>query len=177
MLVLSYVWDIPAPRSSSRLVKGFLGNWEITGILTAETGFPFTVFAGKDVTQTGLNEDRGVVIGAPIGGNACHTAPCVNYLNPSSFTFAPTGVQGDVGKGAIVGPGLFNWDMGAFKSIPVNDRWRMQFRAEFFNTLNHSNFTNTSNNYPSNSVNSGGFGTILVAADPRILQFAFKVFF
>ncbi len=177
VLVVSYVWDIPAPRTNNRLVTGVLGNWEITGILTTETGFPFTVLAGKDVSQTGLNEDRGVVIGTPLGNNACHTAPCVSYLNPSSFTYAATGTQGDVGKGAIVGPGLFNWDMGAFKNIPINERWRAQFRAEFFNTFNHSNFTNTTNNYPNNSVNSGGFGTILAAADPRIMQFAFKVVF
>jgi hypothetical protein len=177
VFVLSYVWDIPAPKTGNRLVKGVLGDWEVTGILTLERGFPFTVFAGKDVTQTGLNEDRGVVIGQPIGSSPCHSAPCVNYLNPASFTYAPTGVQGNVGKGAIVGPGLFNWDMGAFKSIPINERFRLQFRAEFFNTLNHSNFTNTGNNYPNNSVNSGGFGTILVAADPRIIQFALKVFF
>jgi hypothetical protein len=177
VLVVSYVWDIPAPRTGNRLVTGVLGNWEITGILSTETGFPFTVLAGKDVAQTGLNEDRGVVIGTPLGNNACHTAPCVSYLNPNSFTYAATGAQGNVGKGAIVGPGLFNWDMGAFKNIPINDRWRAQFRAEFFNSFNHSNFTNTSNNYPNNTVNSGGFGTILAAADPRIMQFAFKVMF
>ena len=72
---------------------------------------------------------------------------------------------------------MFNWDIGIFKNIPITERWRAQVRGEFFNTLNHSNFTNTSNNYPARSVNAGGFGTITSAYDPRILQLALKVLF
>jgi hypothetical protein len=82
-----------------------------------------------------------------------------------------------VGKGALVGPGLFNWDMGVFKNIPITERWRAQLRGEFFNTFNHSNFTSLTNNYPNQSVSSAGFGTITTAYDPRILQLALKVVF
>ena len=177
VFVLSYVWDIPAP-TANRVGKAVLGNWELTGILSAETGFPFTIYAGKDVSQTGLNADRGVYAGGDVrGDNACHTAPCVSWLNPAAFALPATGGFGNVGKGAIYGPGLFNWDMGVFKNIPIRERWRAQFRGEFFNTFNHANFTNAGNNYPANSVNSAGFGTITAAYDPRILQLALKVFF
>jgi hypothetical protein len=64
-----------------------------------------------------------------------------------------------------------------FKNIPITERWRAQLRGEFFNTFNHANFTNASNNYPNQSVNSAGFGTITNAYDPRILQVALKVTF
>jgi len=179
VFVVSYLWDIPKPRTNNKFVTAVLGNWELTGIVTKETGLPFTVFAGKDVSQTALNSDRGVYVGGdPRGNNACHNAPCVSWLNPAAFTLPATGGFGNVGKGAIVGPGLFNWDMGVFKNIPITERWRAQLRGEFFNTFNHSNFTDPVKlNYPNESVNAAGFGTITSAYDPRILQLALKVTF
>jgi hypothetical protein len=176
--VISYLWDIPSPHTSNKFVKGVLGNWELTGIVTKETGLPFSIFAGKDISQNGLNADRGVYLGGdPLGGTACKTAPCVNYINPAAFGQPAAGTVGNVGKGALVGPGLFNWDMGVFKNMPITERFRAQLRVEFFNTFNHSNFTNTSNNYPNINLSSSTFGTITAAYDPRILQFALKVFF
>ena len=178
VFVVSYLWDIPKPRTNNKFVTGVLGNWELTGILTAETGLPFSVFAGKDISQTGLNADRAVYRGGdPYGNNTCHNAPCVSWLNPAAFTLPAAGTVGNVGKAALLDPGLFNWDMGIFKNIRVTERWFVQLRGEFFNTLNHSNFTNSGNNYPNRSVNSGGFGTITSAYDPRIIQLALKVTF
>jgi hypothetical protein len=179
VFVVSYLWDIPKPSTSNKFVTAVLGGWELSGIVTKETGLPFTVFAGKDVSQTALNTDRGVYVGGdPRGNNACHSAPCVNWLNPNAFTLPVAGTVGNVGKGAIIGPGLFNWDMGVFKNIPITERWHAQLRGEFFNTFNHPNFTDAlSHNYPANSVNAAGFGTITNAYDPRILQLALKVTF
>ena len=120
----------------------------------------------------------------PYGGNACgNSAPCVNYLNPAAFTIAPIGGFGNVGKGSLRGPGLFTWDAGLFKDFPIaRESVHLQFRAEFFNVLNRSNFANpggsTSNpNSPPTSVSSGGFGTITAAQDPRIGQLALKLIF
>ncbi|HUA83275.1 MAG TPA: carboxypeptidase regulatory-like domain-containing protein [Bryobacteraceae bacterium] len=187
VFVLSYLWDIPSPAPGNKFVNGVLGNWELSGVMTAETGLPFTIFAGKDISQTGLNADRAVYVGGdPIGPGACKTAPCENYVNPAAFAYPAAGTVGNVGKDALTGPGLFDWDMGVFKNIPITERWRIQFRAEFFNTLNHTNFTSnqvggvgasSSNNYPTLTFNSSTFGTITSAYDPRILQFALKVFF
>ncbi len=178
VFVVSYLWDIPYPHTGNKFVTAVLGHWELTGILTKETGLPFTVFAGKDVSQTGLNADRGVYLGGDVrGNNACRTAPCVNWLNPTAFGLPAAGTVGNTGKNSIVGPGLFNWDMGLFKNMPITERWNVQLRGEFFNTLNHANFTNSSNNYPGRSVNAGGFGTITNAYDPRIIQLALKVTF
>jgi hypothetical protein len=82
-----------------------------------------------------------------------------------------------VGKGALSGPHLFDWDLGLFKNIRASEHWRVQLRGEFFNVLNHPNFTSTTSNYPNETVSSSTFGTITAAYDPRILQFALKVFF
>ena len=67
--------------------------------------------------------------------------------------------------------------MGIFKNIRMTERWHAQLRGEFFNTLNHSNFTSSGNNYPNQSLSSAGFGTITTAYDPRILQLALKIVF
>jgi hypothetical protein len=178
VFVVSYLWDIPKPATTNKFVTAVLGNWELTGIVTKETGLPFTVYAGKDISQTAINTDRGVYLGGDaLGNTACHSAPCVNWVNPAAFGLPAAGTVGNVGKGVLAGPGMFNWDMGIFKNIPITERWRAQLRGEFFNTFKHANFTNASNNYPNQSVNSAGFGTITNAYDPRILQVALKVTF
>jgi hypothetical protein len=115
----------------------------------------------------------------PYGGNACgNSAPCVNYLNPAAFTLAPVGGFGNVGKGSLRWPGMVTVDTGLFKEFPVaSERVRFQFRAEFFNVLNHTNFYSTSQSFLVPGYTTGGFGTITSAMDPRIGQLALKLLF
>lgn len=173
--VLSYVWQLPGMRNSNSFVHDVLGNWTLSGILTAQSGAPLTIFAGKDQSQTGLGRDRAVQVGVPYGSGACkNRAPCVDFLNPNSFQLPAIGTFGDVGKGAFYGPGLMTWDMGLFKDIPLrgSERYRLQLRGEFFNIFNRANFSS-----PNTSISSAGFGSITSAGDPRIGQLALKLFF
>ena len=62
------------------------------------------------------------------------------FFNRAAFDLNPLGIFGTLGKGTLRGPGLVSWDMGAFKQIPIGERFTAQFRAEFFNILNHPNF-------------------------------------
>lgn len=175
MFSLSYVWDLPKLSTSAMLVRGFLGNWQFTGILSARSGDPLTILGGRDQSKTGLGYDRAVVVGPAMGSGACkQVAPCVNYLNPNSFVLPAVGTFGDVGKGSLRGPKYVDADMGFFKNFPLGkgERYRLQFRMEYFNIFNHTNFSD-----PTNSVSSGVFGAIRSAHDPRIGQFAIKVFF
>ena len=100
------------------------------------------------------------------------SAACVNYLNPSSFQPPSPGTFGTMAKGELRGPDLINWDMGVFKNIAVHESWRLQFRAEFFNTFNRADFSN-----PQSTLGGAGFGAILSAGSPRIGQLALKLFF
>ena len=86
-------------------------------------------------------------------------APCVNDLVVGAFQLPPTGTFGNIGKGALRGPGLLNWDMGFFKNIPIHERSRLQFRAEFFNTFNRVNLGD-----PVSTITAGGFGSIRSAS-------------
>ncbi|WP_321476191.1 carboxypeptidase regulatory-like domain-containing protein [uncultured Paludibaculum sp.] len=172
-LVISSVWQLPHFRSMNALARGVLGDWQLSGVMQAQSGGPLTILAGKDQSQTGLTRDRAVINGAGLGTGACkNTAPCVDYLNPNSFALPDVGTFGNVGKGSFRGPGLLNFDVGFFKNFPIKDRFKVQLRGEFFNLFNRVNL-----NDPTNSVSSGGFGSIRGAADPRIGQMALKIVF
>ncbi len=116
------------------------------------------------------------------GGNCGSTASsCISWLNSGIFSLPAVGTFGNVGKGQFTGPSFFNWDMGLFKDFPVRERLTVQLRGEFFNTFNHTNFStdNTGSNAknPVQTVSSAGFGNILAANNPRIVQLALKVLF
>ncbi|MGH9618366.1 MAG: carboxypeptidase regulatory-like domain-containing protein, partial [Bryobacteraceae bacterium] len=174
-LVVSYVWRLPALTGANGFVKDVLGNWEWSGILTAQSGGPFTVTAGKDQSHTGLGQDCGVEVAGVTrftSGPCANRAPCVNYFNPAAFALPAVGTFGTVGKDSIYGPSSFTWDMGLFKNIPFTERFQLQFRAEFFNVFNNVNFNN-----PNSNKSSSQFGTINGAGSPRIGQLALKFVF
>ncbi|HJY06089.1 MAG TPA: hypothetical protein VJ323_07215 [Bryobacteraceae bacterium] len=101
------------------------------------------------------------------------SAPCVNYLEPSAFALPAAGTHGTLGKGVFRGPNLITYNGGLFKDIPVRgERYRIQFRAEFFNLLNRVNL-----NDPGTTIANAGFGSIKAAGDPRIGQLALKFLF
>ena len=172
--VTSFVWQSPKVGFGNRMVKSVLEGWEISGIVSAQSGAAFTVIAGKDQSKTGLGTDRAVLSGTAYGNAACgKQAPCVSDLATSNFSLPAVGTFGTLGKGALRGPDLVNVDAGLFRTIPVTERVRIQIRAEFFNLLNHANFA-----LPTASVSSGSFGQILsTATDPRIGQFGLKILF
>ncbi len=173
--VASYVYDVPKFAGSNMFVRTALGGWQLSGILTVQTGGPLTLLAGKDQSQTGIGSDRANYLGGdPYGSNACTgSGTCVSYLNPAAFGLPATGSWGNMGKGALHGPKLVNWDAGIFKDFPLgSERYHLQFRAEFFNVFNHANFNN-----PNVTQSAGGFGTITSAQDPRIGQLALKILF
>jgi hypothetical protein len=172
--VISFVWQLPMLSKANGIVRGVAGDWQITGVLSAQTGPPLTLYAGKDQSLTGIGSDRGQLISQQTSkdGPCANTAPCLSYLNPAAFALPATGQFGNLGKGAFNGPGLVNLDAGLFKNFPISDRYRLQFRGEFFNTFNHANFLS-----PVTTVSGAGFGNLLSASDPRIVQLALKVFF
>ena len=88
-----------------------------------------------------------------------------------------TGGFGNVGKASLRFPGQLIWDMGFFKSVPIHEHWRLQFRAEFFNIFNRVNDKQPDQSNQVNTVSAGGFGSIRAANDPRIGQLAIKLIF
>jgi hypothetical protein len=184
-LVVSYVWQAPRLKDSPWYLKHTVGGWLMSGVLTAQTGDAFTIYAGTDRSAT-AGKDRAIVVGSIDGGNGCAgIVNCLTWFNPSAFAppIPAVGTPADVyasypykygnaGKDAVRGPGLFNWDIGIAKDFAIRESLSLQFRSEFFNSFNHVNYAD-----PGSTISSAGFGTIRGAADPRIGQLGLKLRF
>jgi Carboxypeptidase regulatory-like domain len=116
------------------------GGWQINAISTLLSGFPFTPQIGANRSEDGdtRNPDRPSV-------NPAFTGPIIlgspnQWFNPNAFTLPPFGTYGNLGRATLTGPGLATLDFSLFKTTAVNERTNLQFRAEFFNLLNHTNF-------------------------------------
>lgn len=197
----SYVWQSPTLSGHSSLIHHLFGDYEIAGIISAASGRPITVLQGTELSGTGIGNDRATFIAGvdPYSSRACGTTTnCVSWLNPAAFqatkvagvnNAAIFGTFGDVGKNVLRLPHTANWDAQLAKNILVTERWKIQLRAEYFNILNHPNFapesistgavnsTDQISNF--DKLSSSSFGTFRAgqAGDPRVAQFALKVFF
>jgi hypothetical protein len=177
--VLSYVYDLPFGKGkriapSSKVMDVLVSGWQMTGIMTMQTGRPFTVTVGRDNSQTGGNADRPNLVGDP---TVSDQGPD-RWFNPAAFAVPANGTFGNVGRNFLRGDGLHNFDLGVSRFFRVTERQSFQFRAEVFNLANHPNFF-----FPTASLAAGGaFGTITQAANnglgaQRQIQFALKYIF
>jgi hypothetical protein len=180
-LVLSYQWSLPIWRQPHTWYQHALGDWQLNGITTVMSGTPFTVFDSSDNSLqggapeiTGFSANRPNLIGDPNSGP--RTAQ--EWFNVGAFQKLapdPLGrfqVFGDEGRNVVEGPGYVNWDFSAFKNIRVAESKELQFRAEFFNFLNHTNFR-----LPVSDISSPDFGQIQADVGPRVIQLALKFLF
>jgi len=152
VFTLNYVWDIPTPASFGAPAKAILGNWEAGGILTMESGTPFTIIVAGD--PLGMNNGDPYQYPDRVVGPGC--ASGVNPGNPNQYVklqcFIPPNPStrlGNGGRNTLSGPGLVDLDFSLFKNIPIkkiSDDFKVQFRAEFFNVLNRANFQSPNDN-------------------------------
>jgi len=180
-LVLSYQWSLPLWRQPNTWYEHVLGDWQLNGITTFMSGTPFTVFDSSDNSLqggapeiTGFSANRPNLIGNPNSGPRTPQ----EWFNVSAFQQLapdPLGrfqVFGDEGRNVVQGPGYMNWDFSAFKNIRVAESREFQFRAEFFNLFNHTNFR-----LPDSDISSPTFGQIHTDLGPRVIQLALKFLF
>jgi hypothetical protein len=144
VVVMSFVYDIPAPARLSRGVAGTVfRGWQANGIVTLRSGFPFTVGQGNiiNTANSPVRPDR-VASGKLqqrslqkwFDPDAFRLVSCVNAAIPETCHY------GNSGTGILEGPGFKNVDFSAFKNFDLNERARLQFRAEFFNFFNTPQF-------------------------------------
>ena len=179
-LVVSYQWSLPWWRQAHNWYQQILGGWQLNGIATVMSGTPFTVFDSNDVSeQGGAPEITGFSANRPnlVQGQDPNHGPKNSraWLNASAFQRitpdpnSPVQQFGSAGRNIAQGPGYADWDFSAFKSIPVAEGKEFQFRAEFFNLLNHTNFR-----LPDSDISSPTFNQVLAALPPRQIQLALK---
>jgi len=200
--VFSYVYDLPFGRgrmfakNASGFVNQVLGNWQMSGVFSAATGNYYTATDIVSVSNSdcggtvGFNCSRPNLVGNP------NTRPCVPGTLFNTCAFADNNVQGtfgNAGRNIIEGPGYKTWDTSLVKQFPIREQMHLEFRAEFFNILNHTNFLfgqfgaisaePTPLELDPNNINTvatphvSSFGYPLAARAPREIQFALKFYF
>jgi hypothetical protein len=179
--------------------RAAFGGWTISGITSAQTGQPFTVYnTSADFSGFGQNADRPDVAGSgPLSTTFSNpdNAFDISYFGCSRATGSlvcptpPTGRVGTSGRNQYYGPGLLNYDFTALKTFAVwKERTRLTFRADFFNLFNHTNFANPVHNLSSSSFGqiTGTVGSATATSvgttagafgGPRQIQFALRLTF
>lgn len=160
-----WVYDVPGLQNLNGIVRHVLGGWQVSGIFLARSGEPVTL------SQSGaLQINRPDYIGGEVYLNDYRDT--LQYLNRSAFALVPLGAvsrapvrPGNVGNGAIRAPGLINLDFSVGKTFSIRERSRIQFRADMFNALNHTNLTGLRT-----SLNDQFFGQLLGTAGARVIQ-------
>jgi hypothetical protein len=168
------------------IVNSLAGNWELTSTVVARTGFPVNVLINRssaDVPDGNTADQRpDLVPGVPLtppGGSTI-----AEWINPAAFAVPAPGTFGDAPRDLARGPGAWQIDMGIGKQIPLTERVRLEFRAEFFNIFNHPQY-----GLPQATFGVPGFGGITSTVNtttpvspvgsgtPREMQFALRVAF
>ena len=185
--VSNFVWQMPTPFKSQPAARYILGGWELTGIVTLQGGSPFTVSSGGSPSLAGSRSPAyaDVLPDCDINARPSGKEPRLQWFNTTCFKNAATGTFGNLGRNRLRGPAFETLDLGLYRNFKINEGMNIQFRTEFFNVLNHTNF-----GQPNAGLGSvATFGTILstsgggglysegTSADPRIIQFALKFTF
>jgi hypothetical protein len=176
--VVDFIYDIPLFRhSDSRLLKSTVGGWEVSGIVTMESGIPINIGISGNQGGNGLPNatNRPNLVGKiAYPGSVEAGDHVIQYLDPTAFALPTVGSFGNLGHNAIRGPGRDNWNLSLFKSFLLSESRgsRLELRLETFNTWNHTQFNQVSNNF-----GSSNFGQYTSAFDPRILQLGGKIYF
>lgn len=186
-LVFSPVYELPFGKGkqflgSNRFASAIAGGWQVSGIMTLQSGHPFTALVSRDNSNTLGTVDRPNIVGdpytpGPVAANPTCVAPTqlqtpTAWINPCAFVLAPAGTYGNGGRNNIIGPSFKNLDFVVSRVFKVRERLAVQFRVEAFNLFNHPNF-----DLPSQTVDTSTFGSIPSAAAARQLQFGLKIKF
>jgi hypothetical protein len=179
-LVFSYVWQLPFGEGKPLLnhkgiVNQVLGGWQLSGITSFQSGFPFTIFSGQDFSNTDTLSPRP---DRTCNGKGQRTLQSWFDTSCFSTTSLPDALAsgkprfGNSGRSIIDGPGSIGWDLALLKEFRFTERFRLEFRAEAYSVMNHMN-----PGLPINDVSNPFAGQILNGRGQRNLQFGLKLAF
>lgn len=174
----SYIYRLPFFAGSRGLECAVLSGWQLSGIVTFNSGLATRVTSGLGLDWAGLGilgtsaaSPRPDLISDP-NANAPHSIQ--KWFNTEAFTAVPAGQvrPGNAAATTIIGPGAERWDSSLFKNFTIAERFKVQFRAEAFNVLNHSNFLGIST-----SLGATNFGQVTSTREARRIQLGLKLNF
>lgn len=167
-----------------RSVSGWRGKvvsgWSIAAVATLQSGLPFTPQLGFNPSNNGDSRNPVRPSWNPAFTGTVVTGSPSQYFNPAAFVVPAAGTYGNVGRDVLTGPGIAEIDFSVLKSTRLTERTNLQFRAEFFNVANHTNF-GTPNEVVFTSLSSTPAPTAGVitstATTSRQIQFGLKLLF
>ncbi len=176
-----YTYEFPHAPRGGKLTSG----WSIDGVVSLMNGMPFNVITLSDFNGLGEGYERPDLVGNPFAGThtpdlflnaSAFSAPCEGNFNPAADACnSGTAHFGDLGRNAFTGPHYLDWDFALAKTTNLTERVKMQIRADFFNFLNHPNFSNPVLpngfvDFATNGVNANGqgIGFIPITATPDV---------
>jgi len=169
---VNFIYDIPFLRNSgNRFLKSTIGGWEISGIITMTSGVPINPQLTGGQSGNGLpnatNRPDQV-------GSVTYPHKVGEWFNKAAFADPAVGAWGNAGHNSLRGPGRDNWNLSLFKSFVLSEARgsRFEFRAESFNTWNHTEFDQVSN-----GLGASNFAQVTSAFDPRVFQFGAKLYY
>jgi hypothetical protein len=176
--VSSFLWELPFGNGHRWLNTGgvanaLLGGWQLGSIITVQGGFPFTLTNGQDRANDGQGnyqrpDYNGLEWRLPSGQRGPQS-----YFNTKAFALPALYTYGNLGRTALVSPGLVGWDFSVAKRFDTFEGHHLEFRFEAFNFANRPNFA-----LPNTVIVSPAFGTInSTATTMREIQFALKYVF
>ncbi|HEY1272971.1 MAG TPA: carboxypeptidase regulatory-like domain-containing protein, partial [Terriglobales bacterium] len=178
LLSISYVYDLPFFRTPGMANK-ILGGWQYSGIMSTQTGTPFSVTYGDFSDNAGVSNGSGPgtyadIVGDPsanVPASAPDTSPLI--YNPAAFA-APQGLTfGNSGRNRLRNPRTTNFDMALFKHFKITESAAFEFRAEAFNIFNHTQWNGMGGDLSS----PGDFLRPSGAHRARTMQFGAKFIF
>jgi len=173
----TYIYAIPFPSTSNRVLKAAFSGWQINGITTLQGGTPFNLSMNTDAANTSSQgPQRPNLLKTPVYNcGAEHLTACIDK---SAFAVPGNIAQGvfaygNAGRNILRGPHLFNTDMSLFKTFAIKERVRFTFRAEAFNVWNNPEFSN-----PNANIEAATFGNITATSvSSRVIQLGGKLSF
>jgi hypothetical protein len=167
--VAGWTYELPfgsnkALLKTSGVLNAIVGGWSFGGIVTAESGMPFTATATGDPANWGNGTRPDVV-----GDTKLSNPNIQEWFNVGAFQAPAQFTIGNERRNILIGPGLHNWDLILAKQFRIREKHEFQFRSEFFNAFNHPQFEQ-----PGATFGTPSFGVISSARPGRIIQFALK---
>jgi hypothetical protein len=175
--VTTGTWELPVGQhhrflaDMNPVANALIDNWQLNVIVAMQSGYPINVTSPVNSNQNGSGPVRPDQVCNPNlpRGDRTRTA----YIKTSCFVPQPFGRFGDAGRDAVVGPGTNNWDISLLKSFPIREQFNLQFRSEFFNAFNHTQYANPD----TWTVGTPSYGVLLAADPAREIQFGLKLEF
>jgi hypothetical protein len=157
VLTINHLWQIPIGAGTQHLNEGVvghvIGNWQIGGIFTWATGTPLTVMADPLFCNCpNMNVLANATGGTPMPGAS---GIGLAYLDPSAFSAPPAGTFGTLGRGSFRAAGYRNYDLSLFRSFPIREQYKLEFRGEVYNLTNTSRWMN-----PVTNLSAANFGQV-----------------